>query len=78
MYEVFFTKGSKSTKTPNGKTISNANDLCSYILDLTGVVSVSGESFGAPGYIRFSYATSDEIINDSMDLVKNAIETLNF
>ncbi len=66
------------SKTPNGKTISNANDLCSYILDLTGVVSVSGESFGAPGYIRFSYATSDEIINDSMDLVKNAIETLNF
>jgi len=66
------------SKTPNGKTISNANDLCSYILDLTGVVSVSGESFGAPGYIRFSYATSDEIINDSMNLVKNAIETLNF
>ena len=66
------------TKDPNGKTISNSNDLCSYILDLTGVVSVSGESFGASGYIRFSYATSDEIIKDSMDLVKSAIETLNF
>ena len=66
------------SKTPKGKIISNSNDLCSYILDLTGVVSVSGESFGAPGYIRFSYATSDQTINDSMDLVKNAIETLNF
>ena len=31
------------------------------------VVSVSGESFGADDNIRFSYATSEETINDAMD-----------
>ena len=42
--------------------IKSSADLCMYILDSTGVVTVAGESFGAPGYIRLSYATSDDII----------------
>jgi len=64
--------------TLRGNTINNSNELCSYILETTGVVSVSGDSFGAPGYIRFSYAASDEIINESMNLVKNTIANLSF
>ena len=61
-----------------GELIESANDLCLYLLSETGVVSVSGESFGAPGYIRFSYATSDETIKKAMDLLKNAIGKLIF
>ena len=65
-------------KTPKGRAVKNSNDLCSYILSTTGVVSVSGDSFGSPGYIRFSYAASDQIIKESMDLVKNTIANLSF
>jgi len=67
-----------NSKTTLGKEIQTSNDLCLYLLSETGVVSVSGESFGAPGYIRFSYATSDETINKAMVLLKNALEKLIF
>ena len=65
-------------KTPNGKLIKNSNDLSLYILKNTGVVSVAGESFGADGYIRFSYATSEQIIIEAMDLVNKALSNLSF
>ena len=67
-----------NTISPNGKKILSASDLCLYILDATGVVAVSGDSFGAPGHIRFSYATSDETIKTAMSLVKKALLKLNF
>ena len=41
------------------KTYKTALDLCMTILD-GGVASVPGEAFGLDGYIRFSYATSEE------------------
>ena len=41
------------------KTYKTALDLCMAILD-GGVASVPGEAFGLDGYIRFSYATSEE------------------
>ena len=66
------------SKTPQNTLIKDSNDLCSYILETTGVVSVSGDSFGAPGYIRFSYAASNQIISKAMKLVKDAMETLSF
>jgi len=66
------------SKTSQNIIINSSNDLCSYILDKTGVVSVSGDSFGAPGYIRFSYATADDTISQAMKLVKEALENLSF
>ena len=60
------------------KEIQTSDDLSLHLLSETGVVSVSGESFGAPGYIRFSYATSDETINKAMVLLKNTLEKLIF
>ena len=66
------------SKTALGEQIQTANDLSLHLLSETGVVSVSGESFGAPGYIRFSYATSDETINKAMILLKNTLEKLIF
>jgi len=66
------------SKTALGEQIQTSNDLCLHLLSETGVVSVSGESFGAPGYIRFSYATSDETINKAMILLKNTLGKLIF
>ena len=66
------------SKQPNGEIINNSKELCLYFLSETGVVSVDGDSFGAPGYIRFSYATSEEIIIRAMDLVLVAIKKLSF
>ena len=62
----------------DGNLINTASDLSLYILKTTGVVSVSGDSFGAPGYIRFSYATSNDTITEAMSLVKNTLKKLVF
>ena len=67
-----------NSKQKNGDLIKNSNDLCLYLLESTGVVSVSGDSFGADGYIRFSYATSNEIIVKAMNLTKKALKNLSF
>lgn len=57
-------------------TIANANDLCMYLLDVGHVALVPGEAFGAPGYLRISYATSDERLKEAVRRIKIALEKL--
>ena len=56
-----------------GKIIKSALDLCLILLESKSVVSVSGNSFGADNNIRFSYATSEDIINKAMDRLEEVI-----
>ncbi len=65
-------------KDLNNNIIKSTVDLSLYILETTGVVTVAGDSFGAPGHIRFSYATSNEIIMKAISLVNNTIKKLGF
>lgn len=53
-------------KEINGRTASTTADLATLILEEAEVAVVPGEAFGAPGYLRFSYALADE------DLVEGA------
>ena len=62
--------------TNNGQTIQSSLDLSLYILDQTGVVTVAGDSFGAPFNIRLSYATSDTIIIEACKRMKVALSKL--
>lgn len=49
-------------KEYDGKVIDNSLDLADYILDKAEVAAVPGEAFGPSGYLRFSYALSDEAL----------------
>lgn len=61
----------------NGQmTIKNANDLCLYLLEEALVAVVPGDAFGDTNCIRFSYATSEEILADAMTRIKKAVEKL--
>jgi aspartate aminotransferase len=40
--------------------IETSADLAEYILDKAEVAVVPGEAFGAPGYLRLSYALGDD------------------
>ena len=62
----------------NNNIMNNSTDLAMYILNETGVVSVAGDSFGSNGHIRFSYATSEEIIKTAMSLTNDALQKLIF
>ncbi|PXA04524.1 aspartate aminotransferase [Coraliomargarita sinensis] len=45
----------------------SAHDFASKILEEEKVAVVPGEGFGAPGYMRLSYATSDEVIEKGLE-----------
>ena len=49
-------------KTLRGTKIDSSATLASVILDEAEVAVVPGEAFGTPGYLRLSYATSDDDI----------------
>ncbi|MDE6040177.1 MAG: pyridoxal phosphate-dependent aminotransferase [Muribaculaceae bacterium] len=56
--------------------ISNASDLAMYLLKEAHVATVTGDAFYAPGYIRMSYATSDENIRKAMHRIAQALAKL--
>ncbi len=57
-------------------TINNAGDLAMYLLEEGHVATVDGEAFCAPGYIRLSYATSDDNIREAMRRIAEALAKL--
>ena len=59
-----------------GKTIQNALDLCMFILTDALVAVVSGEAFGAPQCVRFSYATSDDKLVEALRRIKISLAKL--
>ncbi|NLY25282.1 MAG: pyridoxal phosphate-dependent aminotransferase [Bacteroidales bacterium] len=63
-------------KSYNGKIIKTATDLAMYLLEEAHVACVGGDAFGAPGYIRLSYATSDENITKAVARIAVALERL--
>ncbi len=56
--------------------IETTVDLANYLLDEAHVAVVPGESFGLPGYIRFSYATSMDNIAEGIDNLKYALSEM--
>ncbi len=57
-------------------TINSSEDLAIYLLNYAHVATVSGDAFGNPDCIRFSYATSEEKIIEAIDRIKKALEKL--
>lgn len=58
------------------RVIGNSGDLAMYLLEVGHVAAVDGEAFCLPGYIRLSYATSDENIKEAMRRIKDALAKL--
>ncbi|MBO5267411.1 MAG: pyridoxal phosphate-dependent aminotransferase [Muribaculaceae bacterium] len=58
------------------KVIATSGDLAMYLLEQAHVATVDGAAFCAPGYIRFSYATSDENLREAMSRIRTAIDQL--
>lgn len=56
-----------------GKNFSTASELCADILDRALVALVPSEGFGIDGYVRLSYATSMETIQEGMDRIEKYI-----
>jgi aspartate aminotransferase len=64
-------------KTVNGKTISNSDELCMYLLEDALVACVGGEAFGDPNCFRISYAASEETLQKAVERIATALAKLN-
>ncbi len=56
------------------KSLANDEDIAFWMLERAHVAAVPGGAFGAPGYVRFSYATSEERIAKGIESMRAAIE----
>jgi aspartate aminotransferase len=56
--------------------IKNSNDLSMFLLEVGNVALVSGDAFGDDNCIRFSYATSEDRLIESVKRVKEALAKL--
>ncbi len=63
-------------KSVYGKIIKTAADFANALIDAVNVVAIPCESFGAPDYIRLSYAISDENIKKGLERIKKFTDML--
>ena len=63
-------------KKGNGKLLKDTFDISEYILESAKVVTVPGDGFGAPGHIRFSYATDSMTIEEGVSRVAVALKNI--
>jgi len=72
-FYVFPDVSSYFGKTLRGKLINNADDFSMYLLAEANVATVTGDAFGNPNCIRFSYATSEELLTEALRRIKEAL-----
>lgn len=63
-------------QTIRGKTPQTSAELATLILEEVEVAIVPGEAFGPSGYLRFSYALSDEDIVEGIGRIKKLISEI--
>ena len=63
-------------KSDGNRRIENSSDLAMYILEVGHVATVAGDAFGAPEYLRFSYATSDANLVEALRRIKEVLARL--
>ncbi len=56
--------------------INTSQDLCVFLLEEGRVGLVPGDAFGSPDCIRISYAASEEVLEEAMKRIKEAIVKL--
>ena len=59
---------------PNGTVSNTSSEFAAALLDEAHVAAVPGEAFGAPGYLRFSYALADDQLAEGMRRMKAYVE----
>lgn len=60
-------------KTLKGQLIKDATDFSMFLLAEANVATVTGDAFGNPNCIRFSYATSEALLTEAMKRIKEAV-----
>ncbi len=62
--------------TPSGITLTDDVKVCEWLLEEAGVALVPGTEFGSPGFMRFSYAVSQDTLEDAINRITKTAATL--
>ena len=54
-------------------SVNDDIELAEFLLDEAGVALVPGSAFGAPGYVRFSFATGMDTLKDALTRITTAL-----
>jgi aspartate aminotransferase len=68
--------GTIGRRTPSGEILANSEDFARYLLEGEGVAAVHGTAFGMDPYLRISYATSTELLEEACRRIIRACEAL--
>ena len=60
-------------RTPQGDIIDSDGDLVSYLLEHAGVALVGGAAYGMSPYVRLSFASGLDVIDEGCKRLKQAI-----
>jgi aspartate aminotransferase len=63
-------------KSPDGKTMTDDVALCEYLVEVGQVAVVPGSAFGAPGFLRLSYACSLDDVKKGVQRIKDTLSKL--
>jgi aspartate aminotransferase len=63
-------------RTPEGDELADSEAFARYLLEHAGVAVVQGTAFGMDPYVRISYATSTEVLEDACRRIIGACEAL--
>jgi aspartate aminotransferase len=63
-------------KTPDGEVLGSSDDMAAYLVKAGGVVTASGVGFMQDGFLRLSFATTEEDIVSGMLAARQAFEAL--
>ncbi len=63
-------------KTPEGTILDDDVQMCDWLVEVGKVAVVPGSGFGAPGFVRLSYACSMQNIQDGVGRLAKALGTL--
>ena len=66
-YVFFNVKSCFGKKLGGGHVVHNATDFCSALLEEAHVALVTGDAFGAEGYVRLSFASNLELLAAGID-----------
>jgi len=69
-YAFFNVSSHFGRELPGGATVDNSSDFCTALLEGAHVALVTGDAFGAPGYVRLSFATNMETLEAGLDALE--------
>lgn len=58
----------------NGRVVKNATDFCTALLEEAHVALVTGDAFGAEGYVRLSFATGLSTLQTGFDRIETFLK----